>query len=77
MLSPSILCAEETRKKCKSEAGTRNLNVNTKHFLGGGWEEGRNTGREEVRRRKPITMILANVTNTTTADYWVQIKINT
>lgn len=61
------------------QAGTRNPNVNTKHFLGGGWEKGKGgkTGRGQVRRRKAIVMILANVTNTTTADYWVQIKINT
>lgn len=59
------------------QAGTRNPNVNTKHFLGGGWEEGK--GEEQVEEksgRKGVIMILASVTNTTTADYWVQIKIN-
>lgn len=31
------------------QAGTRNPNVNTKHFLGGGWEEGK--GEEQVEEK--------------------------
>lgn len=50
MLSPSILCAEKTRKgESQLQAGTRNPTVNTKHFLGGGWEEGK--GEKQVEEK--------------------------
>lgn len=42
--------------------------------LGGGWEEGK--GEEWVEKSGEEKIILEKVANTTTADYWVPIKIN-